>query len=490
MSLLASEKNTAFSAGASSSKVTQARLERRASAKRASRALRIGAVLELLAKAMNGAEFRSASVHVVNELAKSLGCERVSLGFSGLRKLTVCAISGTVDISPGQQSVRAVQSAMQEALDTNGIVVYPVPGSRGAVTPFMHAALAKSTGSAAICTVPLVVRGFSVGALLFERQDRFDSSFLESAKDAACFVGPVLELQYRASRPIAGQLISRRERLRKQFSRFPLSFNESIVAGLVIALLILAVWPVTLQVSSPARIEGAGQRVISAPVDGFIKSVSRRPGEKVSAGDLLVTLDSTDLKQTLEKWRVERSKLEREYRDALSQDNASDIVVTRARLTQANAQVAQAERDLDRSALVTPIDGVVVSQDLHETVGMPVKLGQELVTVTPEGAYRIVAEVDEQDISMVSAGQRGNVVFAALANQYLPVSVTRISPVAQTIEQRNSFEVDAKLNDPNLSLYHGLTGVARIDIDRRPLASVLWLRITQRTRRLFWRLVG
>jgi len=434
------------------------------------RALRIGAVLELLARALNGSNFESSSVAVVNE--------------------KVCAISNTVDIEHRQLSVRAIASAMQEALQVNSIVEYPVPGTRAQASTLMHSELANTSGSGAILTIPLVVRGEAVGALLFEREERFDSALIESAKDAACFVGPVLEVQYRASQPIRGKLLARRERLRKQSSRFPVSGKEIAIASVCAMMLLAALWPVTLRVSSPARVEGAGQRIVSAPVDGYIKSVERRPGEKVKAGQLLVTLDSTDLAQTVDKWKVEYAKLDREYGDALGQEDAAAIVVARARLAQVRAQVEQSERELARSALVAPIDGVVVSSGLDESIGMPVKLGQELVTVAPEGAYRIVAEIDEQDVAMINAGQNGNVVFAALANQHLPVSVTRISPVARTIEQRNSFEVDAELENRDVLLYHGLTGVARIDIEKRPLAAVVWLRVAQRAQRLFWRLVG
>lgn len=454
------------------------------------RALRIGAVLELLSKALNRSRFRTASVAVVNELARLLDCQRVSLGLRGVRSLHVCAISGTVDIERRQQSVKALEAAMQEALDLKTLVVHPLPGARPATTSFMHAALAKTTGGNAICTIPLLVRGSAVGALLFERQEGFDAGFLESAKDAACFVGPVLEMQYRVSRPLASLLLARRERFLNRVSRSPLSGKELAALGFVAALLVAAVWPVTLRVSSPARVEGAGQQVVSAPVDGYIKSVEHWPGERVESGQLLITLDDADLLQSLEKWRVEQVQLDREYRAALSQDDAAAIVVARARLAQATGQFEQAGRELLRSQLVAPIDGVLVSGDLHEAVGMPVKRGQELLTVAPEGAYRIVAEIDEQDIGMITVGQSGNVVFAAMADQYLPVSVARISPVARTLDRRNMFEVDGEMTEAGVSLYHGLTGVARIDIDQRMLVSVIWLRVKQRLQRLTWRLIG
>ena len=50
-----------------------------------------------------------------------------------------------------------------------------------------------------------------------------------------------------------------------------------------------------------ARAEGAVQRVIAAPADRFVRTVSRRPGEAVRADDVLVQLEDQDLKLEGEK---------------------------------------------------------------------------------------------------------------------------------------------------------------------------------------------
>lgn len=458
--------------------------------RRSARALRVGAVLQILARSLSHSRFSGAATEVVNHLAKSLQCERVSLGMLGLRKLHVCAVSGTVDLAPRQMAVKALQAAMQEALDSRSPIVYPMPGKAAQAANTMHAALAKSANGTAVYTIPLVVRGQIAGALSFERNAGFDEAFIESAKDIACFVGPVLETQFRSDKLFVGPLLARRERRARSASRLPVSGKELACLIATVLLVGIALLPINLTVSSPASVQGDGQRVIAAPVDGFIKSVNNRPGDRVSTGQLLMTLNDEDLIQAVEKWRVETSQLDREYRDALSQGNAADIIVARARHTQAKVQLDQAERELARSRLVAPIAGVLVSGDLQDSIGMPVQRGQELLTIAPQNAYRIVAQVDEQDIGFISAGQRAQVVFAAISDQALPITVSRISPVARTVDGRNMFEVDGVLERGNTPLYHGLTGVARMDVERRPVASVLWLRLSQRVRRLYWRLVG
>lgn len=467
---------------------TVARKERRS--RRSARAMRVGTVLQILARALNHSRFSGAATEVVNHLAKSLQCERVSLGMLGLRKLNVCAVSGTVDLAPRQVAVKALQAAMQEALDSRSPIVYPMPGKAAQAANTMHAALVKAGNGAAVYTIPLIVRGQIAGALSFERNAGFDEAFIESAKDIACFVGPVLATQFRSDRMVVGQLLARRERRTRSPSKLPCSGKEIMFLLAAVLAVGIAVMPINLTVSSPATVQGDGQRVIAAPVDGFIKSVMNRPGDLVSAGQLLMTLNDEDLIRAVEKWRVETSQLDREYRDALSQDDAAEIVVARARHAQANVQLEQAERELTRSRLMAPIAGVLVSGDLQDSIGMPVQRGQELLTIAPQNAYRIVAQVDEQDIGFVAAGQRAHVVFAAISEQALPITVNRISPVARTVDGRNMFEVDGMLERSDTPLYHGLTGVARIDVERRPVASVIWLRISQRLQKLYWRLVG
>ncbi len=462
----------------------------RRSTDRTARALRIGNVLSLIGKAMAPAIKTSASFTALTSLARALKCQRVSLGLVGAGRLRVCAISNVADFEQRQSLVRALEAAMTEAIDTGAIVVFPLPRARTDMRTFMHAELAGAGGGPAICTVPLVVRGQSVGALTFEREQGFDPVFMDSAKDAACFLGPVLEMQYRASRPFAGWLMRRRERLGRNGSGKTLSAVEKGVLTAAGALLVLALWPVTLQVNSPARVEGAGQRVVAAPVDGFIRSVSHRAGDRVAAGELLVALDDADLRQAAEKWRVETEQMDREYREALSQDDAAEIVIAKSRLDQARGQYELASRELERSRLVAPIDGIGVSGDLSESIGMPVKRGQELLKVAPEAAYRIVAEVDEQDISMVRVGQTGHVVFSALSDQDLPVQVTRISPVARVLDSRNMFEVDGQIQATEVALYHGLTGRARLEVKTVTVAQMVWLRVSQRMRKLIWQLLG
>ena len=444
------------------------------------------AMLVLQSRALSHERFATAAASVVADLAVLLRCERVSLGIRSRRRLRVTTISGVTDLRSHTDAVRHIAQAMEEALAQRSAVVYPLPPGTAPNVTLAHAGLAQSNGRLSICTLPIVCGDRAVGALLLERRDGFDAHTLQLAKDAALFIGPVLVLQHRAERSLSA-------RIEADTGGGPTGGGYSLwrlsaLAG-AIALAVLAAWPTTYRVVAPARVEGAVQQMIAAPVDGFVRTVAARPGELVRADQVIVQLEDQDLTLEREKWDSEIAQLDKQYREALSKDDAAQIVVARSKLEQARSQLDLAQRQLERTRLKAPFDGVLISGDLSQSIGMPVKRGQELMTIATERAYRIVAEVDEQDIAALQVGQSAQVMFAALA-QPVVFSVTRIAPVATAAEGRNMFEIEGRAGAESAAaaMRPGLRGVARIDIAPSHVGMVWWQRASQWLRGAAWRI--
>lgn len=459
-------------------------LEAPARAERTARLSSLSTILVLQSRAFLHDRFAAAASSVVADLATLLGCERVSLGILQGRRVHVATVSGVTDLRSRQAAVERLADAMQEALDQCCTIVHPLLPEMAINSTQAHAALAHSNGRLSTCTLPILCGKRAVGALLFERRNAFDAPTLRIAKDAALFLGPMLVLQWRARTSIQGRW--------QAFTGGAAGGHSPwryVALAAAVATIVVCAWPTHYRVVATARVEGQAQRVIAAPVDGFVRSVNFRPGEAVRVDQVLLQLEDRDLTLEREKWESEVAKLDKQYLDALSRDEAGPIVIAASKLAEARQQLALAQRRLERTTLKAPFDGVLLSGDLTQAIGTPVKRGQELMTMATERAHRIVAEVEEQDVSALQVGQAAQVLFAAL-DQPVVFRVERIAPVATPLEGRNVFEVEGVGGADASALRPGLRGVAKIEIERSFVAEVWWRRASQWVRHIAWRFSG
>jgi RND family efflux transporter MFP subunit len=459
---------------------------------RAVRPSRSAAVLAVQAHALAHANFDAAAAAVVNQLAQTLPCERISLGLYIGGRLRIAAISGAADVGERHNAVGRIAAAMAEALDQRLAIVHPLPSGASPAITLAHQALSQSNANAAVYTVPVATRHELLGALLFERRGGFDTHTLEAAKDAAMFAGPLLALKQRADDRVGHRVAQAlRPAARRPFggTRFPVAW--SAIGATLVGAAVIAFLPSTHRVIAPARVEGAVQQVIAAPVDGFVGAVQVRAGETVKAGQVLMSLDTRELALERDKWAAELAQLDKQYREALSKDEAAPIMIARAKLEQAQSQHELAVQQLERSTLRAPMDGIVLSGDFTQAVGMPLKRGQELMTIAADKGWRVVAEVEEQEVASLREGQNAQVLFAAVAGaEPLKFALTRIAPVATQADGRNVFEVEGTPQAAGAALRPGMRGVARIDVGDSTLGKIWFERAQHAWRRLCWQLLG
>jgi RND family efflux transporter MFP subunit len=284
--------------------------------------------------------------------------------------------------------------------------------------------------------------------------------------------GPILDLMDRAE---AGTL----ERAKGWITRWSerhfgpsRALAKSTLAASALLLLLLSVVPVRYRISADATLEGRVQRALVAGVSGYIREANARAGDLVQAGDVLARLDDRDLLLERRKRESQKLQLEKEYRQALSERDRTQVSILRSQIEQAAAQLGLVEEQLGRTHVVAPFDGVILEGDLDRALGSPVELGDVLFEVAPLDGYRIILEIDGRDIADVAAGQRGRLALSALPGRTLPLVVERITPMSTTQDGRSYFRAEAVLEEPFEALRPGMEGIAKVDAGRRGL---LWI---------------
>lgn len=454
---------------------------------RDARLSRVGLAMDLFAAAIQERKAVPAALAVANELVSRLGCDRVSIGFEKSGSVDVKAISHTATFDPKMKLARLIGETMDEAFDLDTTIVYPAPEDEiGAIA---HAELARAFHDAAVCSVPLVEDGHASGIMTLERGagDVFDPPTVELLQTVGVMLGPVFGLK-RDSERGALQRAATSFRAAAVTLVGPGHPGAKLVALVVAALLLVCGFvTATYRVNAKTVVEGAVQRVIAAPFDGYIRESAVRAGDTVKKGEILARLDDRDLKLEQERLRFEREQLSRKQRQALAEQERATMVVIEAQLAQADAALSLVADKIARARLVAPFDGIVVSGDLSQLLGTPVEQGKTLFQVAPLDAYRVILEVDERDVADVAVGQRGELTLSGMPNRHMDFAVRQITPVSTAEEGRNFFRVEAHLANPLASVRPGMEGVGKIVVGSRNLVWIWTHSLVDWLRLAFWR---
>ncbi len=436
------------------------------------------AAMELLAGVQEHDRIEQSSMALANEICRIMKADRAAVGFVKKDSIRLAAMSHGSWFRKRSDIAETIEAAMDEAHDQRSAILVPDKGEEddiGAIT-IQHARLATVLGSSTIASVPLVDRGIPLGVLTVERDkdgEPFGPGDLMFCEMAASLVAPIFALQRREARLVSGRIRGKAMDGAKALfgPRRPLA--KALGIGALVLLLILLIPIAQFRVGADAALEGRVQRAAAAPFSGFISRSYARAGDVVEQGQVLASLDDRDLLLDQARAASEVQQHDRRYRAALANHERAEMNLYGAQLRQAQAELNLIEYKLARVNIAAPLSGVLVSGDVSQLVGSPVEEGEVLFEVAPLDDFRVVLNVEENDISYMQVGQEGRFAPTGLAGRTVAFTVTNLTSVTENKDGVNTFRVEAELGEGAEAIMRpGMEGVAKVDIDRR---SNLWI---------------
>ena len=431
-------------------------------------------LVDLVAAGLENDQFATAATEVANELSKRFSCERVSIGFLRYNRIRIEAQSHSTKIDQNSNLVRAIRDTMSESLDQAATIVYPEEEDNSVLVTRFHTQLAKAQKGAAICTLPLVKNGAAVGAVVLERtaDKPFTAGLVQRCEQIGLLIGPALETRRREERPLPLKIM---ESCQNWLAKLcgPRHLKLKLGVGLTTALLLcLCLMDSTFRISCDAVLEARVRRVVAAPQNGYIAATHARAGDFVRKGDLLATLDDRELLLEKRRWQSQGSQLLKEYRKALAGFERAEVAILKAKREQTDAHLKLVEQQIRRATIVAPLSGLIVKGDLSQSLGSPVTRGEVLYEVAPTDEYRVILEVDDRDIGLVTIGQQGKLKLSGVPDRMIPITIDRLTPVSTAEEGRNYFRVEAVMDDHSDLMRPGMEGITKIEIGE---AKMLWV---------------
>ena len=195
---------------------------------------------------------------------------------------------------------------------------------------------------------------------------------------------------------------------------------------------------------------------------GRVTAVDVKVGDKVTAGQTLVTLDTTILEAKVKEAEANVLAADAQIRylnrlatDALHFESAqADLVRAQALLDSAKATL------LAQSTLAAPFDGTIVSVDIApaETV-VP---GQVVIVLGDLSKYQIeTTDLSERDVTRVQIGQPATIFIEAL-NEEFTGEVIDIDRISSTLGGDVVYKVTIDLDQQPQGLLWGMSADVQI----------------------------
>ncbi len=441
----------------------------------------------ILASVLSEANYTSAAVRLVTEMAVHYNCDRVSFGEYKRKRTRLKHLSHSAQFGKKMNQVRMLEKVIDECIDQARPICFPSESNTRDIV-IEHKALSEYLGGISLMSLPVYLDGKIAGAVLMEGKtgQSWTQKDAEEAQSLVSLVMPTLsDKQENDKSWLRKTFDSTANQLGRLIGPGYLG-RKLIVIGAAALVYLLSVWTIPYKLSTDAIVESAELQAIVAPYDGYINEATVRAGDLVDAEQLLVKMDDKDLRLEKLKWLSEQGKLNRQYLEAVAVRDRAKINIINAQQQQITAQLELVNSQLIRGQMVAPYSGLIVSGDLSQRLGSAVTKGDVLFEVAPDDSYRLRLLVGENRISELKVSQTGELVLSALPHQKFDFEVNKITPLTEAIDGSTYFIVEADLLTDSDQLRPGMEGIGKVYIDQRLGVSVWTRELVEWVRLQLW----
>jgi HlyD family secretion protein len=259
---------------------------------------------------------------------------------------------------------------------------------------------------------------------------------------------------------------------------------------------------VVVTVSATGTLEAVTTVDVGSQVSGYIQALFADYNSIVHKGQLLARIDPTALQAQVSQARASVARAEADVEQLKVAFDQADLDLARTRklaakqlvapsdldaaevarhlaevqlesadasAAQARAALSQAEVNLDKTAIYSPIDGIVISRDVDvgQTVAASMSAPTLFVLAADLTRMRLNANVDESDVGRVKVGQPVRFTVDAFPSQEFTGTVSQVRVEPTLTQNVVSYQTLIDVSNPELKLRPGMTAYVSVETLRR-----------------------
>lgn len=234
------------------------------------------------------------------------------------------------------------------------------------------------------------------------------------------------------------------------------------------------------QIYANGKLEPAETTRVYAPASGVVEEVKVKPGDTVEEGQVLLTLDMKQVRDQLEKERINLELVEAErlaarkqhferFRQArLANPDAEpeelDLTAYDLRIRAIQLTIESLEKQLANRQVLAPAGGVVTKFAVN--AGQMLAEGSEVAVIADVNRLKVVAHLNELDAGKAEPGMKAVVTGEAFSGRY-EGSISYLAPVAEAIDPSSrdaAVEMEVILDQTSPELRPGYNVTVELEI--------------------------
>lgn len=218
--------------------------------------------------------------------------------------------------------------------------------------------------------------------------------------------------------------------------------------------------------SVSGKIQASNSADLSTRMMGYVNKVHVNVGDRVRKGQLLVSINNSDLQAKRAQVNARITEASAAYKNAqkdynrfknlfadnsASQKELDDMTanyeMAKARLESANQMKNEINAQFAYSNLTAPFNGIITSRNVEK--GNMANPGMPLISIETQGNFEVMAKVPETEISDIKTGTSVDVLVKSI-NQTIKGKVKEVSPSAKNTGGQYLVKIDIEKTDANI----------------------------------------
>jgi RND family efflux transporter MFP subunit len=235
------------------------------------------------------------------------------------------------------------------------------------------------------------------------------------------------------------------------------------------------------------KIQATNSADLSTRMMGYVNKVYVNVGDKVRKGQLLVSINNSDLQAKraqvnagITEATAAYTNAEKDYnrfKNLFSENSASqkemddmtaNFEMAKARLESANQMKNEINAQFTYSNITAPFSGTITSKNVEP--GNMANPGVPLISLETPGSFEVMAMVPESEISEIKKGTTVNVLVKSI-NQTIRGKVTEVSTSAKNTG--GQYLAKIKLDKTDAKILSGMFTTVQFPVERKSKTSLV-----------------